>query len=183
MPCRPWKRASSREANGICQNEERAGGRIVDRRGGCILQMLPGLSGHARLGCDYDQSCLPAPFRVLGRRLETVIVTRCGLTLCPLAIGAHLQTRRMLVSPGRSSGPVAVLKIPPRSCLALELPGLLVSESVQPRRPRFGQLRSVLGPSVVGRFGWCVVVESKLYRLYLGVNTVVQKRAKKKGHF
>ena len=74
-----------------------------------------------------------------------MIVTRCGLTLCPLAIGAHLQTRRMLVSPGRSSGPVAVLKIPPRSCLALELPGLLVSESVQPRLPRFGQLRSATG--------------------------------------
>ncbi len=73
MPCRPWKRASSREANGICQNEERAGGRIVDRRGGCILQMLPGLSGHVRLGCDYDKSCLPAPFRLLGLTLETVI--------------------------------------------------------------------------------------------------------------
>ena len=34
--------------------------------------------------------------------------TRCGLTQLPLAIGAHLQTRRMLVSPGRSSGPVVL---------------------------------------------------------------------------
>ena len=74
--------------------------------GGCYLQCCRGYQATPGWAV-ITTSCLPAPFRVIGRRLETVIVTRCGLTLCPLAIGAHLQTRRMLVSPGRSSGPVS----------------------------------------------------------------------------
>lgn len=200
--CRPWKRASSREAHGVAPHWYEMGrspwrmmratlpGLSAPRPAGlmskerkfafngtnepgrrvCGSNPTPIFIGYAcrskSLTARYGFTCR---FRLAGPvESATVGGTRCGLTQLPLAIGAHLQTRRMLVSPGRSSGPVVSFPFP-ISCLAPELPGRWSRRCSAVRGWVGGALPDLL-PTVGGAVGLRVVVEALVSKMRLGVN-------------
>ena len=102
----------------------------------------------------------------------TVGGTRCRLTLCRLAIGAHLPIReerlsrlptcgacRFVLNPSPSPRPSASWKARPIGLGTI--PGVFRAS---------GNSAPLLGPSVVGRFGVCVVVEAVVSKMRLRVN-------------
>ena len=119
-------------------------------------------------------------FRLVGSvESATVGGTRCRLTLCRLAIGAHLLIReerlsrlptcgacRFVLNPSPSPRPSASWKARPIGLGTI--PGVFRAS---------GNSAPVLGPSVVGLFGVCVVVEAIFRKKVLTSQAQVGKKS------